>query len=168
MLVVGAAASGVQIASELAQAGREVTLAIGRHIRLPRNYRGMDIQWWLDASGLLDRRWDEIADIETARHQPSLQIVGTPEHPMIGEGITTIIWATGFTPHYPWLNARVFDDRGEISHDGGVITDAPGMYVLGLPFMRRRRSTFIDGADGDADAIATHLVDHLGTAPVVV
>ena len=65
-----------------------------------------------------------------------------------GEGITTVLWATGFEPHYPWLQARVFDERGEIDHDGGVVNNADGMYVLGLPFMRRRRSTFIDGADG--------------------
>jgi putative flavoprotein involved in K+ transport len=55
VLVVGASASGIQIASELARAGRDVTVAVGRHRRVPRRYRGRDIMWWLDRLGTLDR-----------------------------------------------------------------------------------------------------------------
>ncbi|MFP5282641.1 MAG: NAD(P)-binding domain-containing protein, partial [Actinomycetes bacterium] len=55
VLVVGASATGVQIADELAGAGREVVLAVGRHSRVPRRYRGHDIFWWLDALGVLDQ-----------------------------------------------------------------------------------------------------------------
>ena len=47
VLVVGAGASGAQIAEELARAGRRVFLAVGRHTRLPRRYRGRDLIWWL-------------------------------------------------------------------------------------------------------------------------
>lgn len=54
VVVVGAAASGVQIAEELARAGREVTLAVGTHTRLPRVHRGHDVYWWMDAMGVLD------------------------------------------------------------------------------------------------------------------
>jgi putative flavoprotein involved in K+ transport len=73
VLVVGASATGVQIADELAGAGRDVLLAVGRHSRVPRRYRGMDIMWWLESMGLLDRT---IHPSETRRPEPSLQIVG--------------------------------------------------------------------------------------------
>ena len=62
-----------------ARAGREVTLAVGEHVRLPRTYRGRDIHWWMDAIGQLDERYDEVDDIDRARRLPSLQLVGTPE-----------------------------------------------------------------------------------------
>lgn len=76
VLVVGGSSSGVQIADELAAAGREVLLAVGRHRRLPRTYRGHDILWWLDRAGLLDRTIDEVPDPAAARREPSMQLVG--------------------------------------------------------------------------------------------
>lgn len=76
VLVVGASASGVQIADELNRAGREVTLAVGSHTRMPRRYRGMDIFWWLEATGRLARTIDEVSDPEAARRDNSLQLVG--------------------------------------------------------------------------------------------
>jgi putative flavoprotein involved in K+ transport len=79
VLVVGAAASGVQIADELQRSGRPVTLAVGEHIRMPRIYRGRDIQWWMDAAGILDQRHDEIEDLPRARNVPSLQLAGYPD-----------------------------------------------------------------------------------------
>src|SRR5215468_2069096 len=72
VLVVGASASGVQIADELARAGRSVVLAVGRHNRLPRRYRGMDIFWWLESTGRLARTVDQVRDLTAARHEPSL------------------------------------------------------------------------------------------------
>ena len=250
VLVVGASASGIQLADELNRAGRDVTLAVGRHTRLPRTYRGMDTQWWLDFAGILDRHYTQVADIDQARRAPSLQIVGTPDHRTLdlatikaagvrltgrledcdgakvgfaddldrttgdadralarllvrldeaatrggldhevgaptrlpafdapatparidlrSEGIGTIIWATGFRPHYPWLHTPVFGPDGQIRHDGGVVHDAPGLYVMGLPFMRRRRSTFIDGAGADARDLTRHITTHLDRTPLVV
>ena len=79
VLVVGASASGVQIADELARSGRRVLVAAGRHTRVPRTYRGMDIYWWLQRTGRLDRRIDDVADPQAARREVSLQIVG--RHP---------------------------------------------------------------------------------------
>ena len=79
VLVVGASASGVQIAEELHRSGRPVTLAVGEHVRMPRTYRGKDILWWMDASGLLDERYDEIDDLARARRLPSMQLVGSPD-----------------------------------------------------------------------------------------
>src|SRR5215470_10312465 len=79
VLVVGASASGVQIAYELALAGRRVVLAVGGHTRLPRRYRGRDILWWLDRTGALDRDIDQVPDPAAARAEPSLQLVGTSD-----------------------------------------------------------------------------------------
>jgi putative flavoprotein involved in K+ transport len=80
VLVVGASATGVQLADELARAGRDVTIAVGRHTRLPRRYRGMDIWWWLERIGSLDRTIDELPDPVVARREPSAQLVGRPDH----------------------------------------------------------------------------------------
>ena len=80
VLVVGASATGAQLADELRAAGRDVTIAVGRHTRMPRTYRGMDIYWWLDRLGLLDTTIDEMPDRLLARHEPSAQVVGRPDH----------------------------------------------------------------------------------------
>ena len=79
VLVVGASASGIQIAAELHRSGRQVSLAVGEHVRMPRTYRGKDILWWMDAAGLLDERYDEIPDLARARNLPSMQLVGSPD-----------------------------------------------------------------------------------------
>src|SRR5690606_2754659 len=233
-----ASATGLQLADEIRRSGRRVTLAVGEHIRLPRVCRGLDIQWWLDAVGILDERYDEVDDIVRARRVPSPQLVGTPERttldlnaliergvevvgrvvgvadgkaqfsgslrnhctmadlklarllerldrwaeehgkdrrlppperfeatrldgaPRLGldlvrERISTVIFATGFRPDFAWLNVPVFDHKGRLRHDGGVV--APGLYVLGLNFMRRRKSSFIHGAEDDARDLSAHL-----------
>jgi putative flavoprotein involved in K+ transport len=235
VLVVGASASGTQIADELQRSGRQVTLAVGEHVRVPRTYRDRDILWWLDALGILDERWDAMDDLVRARHLPSLQLVGAsrtldlnslqatgvrlvgrfagiqegvaqfsgslanvcaladlklgrllntiddqaggrgerPEPTLVpkpplglslrsGE-LRSIVWATGFRPDFSWLDVPVFDHRGRLLHDGGV-TRWPGLYVLGLPMLRRRRSTYIDGARCDAADLAAHLGDALKEA----
>ena len=79
VLVVGASATGVQLAAELRRSGRPVTLSVGEHVRMPRTYRGRDVLWWMDASGVWDQRYDEVEDLTRARRLPSPQLVGTPE-----------------------------------------------------------------------------------------
>jgi len=79
VLVVGASSSGTQIAYEIHRSGRPVALSVGEHIRAPRVYRGKDLEWWMDAAGLLDERYDEMDDIARARRVPSLQLAGTPD-----------------------------------------------------------------------------------------
>ena len=76
VLVVGAGAAGVQIADELARGGRQVVLAVGRHTRAPRTYRGKDIWWWLQQLGTLDTTIEQVRDPRRARQEPSLQLVG--------------------------------------------------------------------------------------------
>ena len=79
VLIVGASATGVQLADEINRSGRHVTLSVGEHVRLPRTYRGRDVLWWMDASGIWNQRYDEIDDLTRARRLPSPQLIGTPE-----------------------------------------------------------------------------------------
>jgi putative flavoprotein involved in K+ transport len=71
--------------------------------------------------------------------------------------IKTIIWATGFRPDYSWLEVPVLDHKGQVRHDGGVVTESPGLYLLGMPFLRRRKSSLIDGVGDDARDLSAHL-----------
>lgn len=80
VLVVGASATGIQLADEIHASGRPVTLAVGRHTRLPRSYRGRDILEWLHGMGLLDQRASEVHDLTTSMEQPSMQLVGSSDH----------------------------------------------------------------------------------------
>jgi putative flavoprotein involved in K+ transport len=249
VLVVGASATGVQLADEIQRSGRQVTLAVGEHIRMPRTYRGRDIQYWLDAVGILDERYDSVDDIIRARRVPSPQLVGTPQrttldlNALTGHGVEivgrlagvsgsqaqfsgslrnhcamadlklgrlletidawadqngksgavaaperfaatrvpaaprlsldlkngrigTVIWATGFNPDYRWLRVPALDRKGHLRHGGGVV-DLPGLYALGLNFMRRRKSSFIHGTEDDVRDLSAHLIAYLrggGTA----
>jgi putative flavoprotein involved in K+ transport len=79
-LVVGASASGVQIADELRLAGRDVTLAVGRHTRAPRTWRGRDIFWWMNRTGILAERTFDLPNPEAAMRQPTAQLAGRPDH----------------------------------------------------------------------------------------
>ena len=54
----------------------------------------------------------------------------------------------------------VLDEKGQLRHDGGVV-DAPGLYAIGLPVLRRRKSSFIQGAEDDARELTEHLVGFL-------
>src|SRR5207344_3293912 len=74
VLVVGASATGIQLALEIHQSGRPVTLCVGEHTRAPRVYRGKDIQWWMDTTGLFDQRYDQVDDITRVRRLPSMQL----------------------------------------------------------------------------------------------
>ena len=243
VMVVGASATGLQLAEEIHRSGRPVTLAVGEHVRLPRLYRDRDIQWWMDALGILDERYDEIDDIVRGRNIPSPQLVGSPEHetldlnrlsvlgvrlrgrlvgfndgkaqfsgslrnvcaladlkmlrllnsidewitengldvevnppqrydnteieespPLLmdiaGNDIKTILWATGYSPDYSWLDIPLLDRKGKIRHDGGIV-DSPGMYLMGLTLLRRRKSSFIHGAEDDARDLSAHLLSYL-------
>jgi putative flavoprotein involved in K+ transport len=245
VLVVGASATGCQLAEEIHRSGRPVTISVGEHVRMPRMYRGRDIFWWMDRAGILEERHDEVDDITRARHIPSPQLIGSPDRatldlnvlrargvriagrlgrivegvaqlsgslanvcaladlkmnrllkrldewaaatgidadvepperfaptrvdhsPLLhldlsGGEICTILWATGYRPDYSWLDIPVLDRAGRIRHDGGVVTDAPGLYLLGMPFLRRRSSTFIHGAGADTEELGDYLHAFLG------
>ncbi len=238
VLVVGASATGVQVAEEIHRSGRPVHLAVGRHMRLPRRYRGRDIMAWLERIGVLEDRAEAMRDLARARAQPSLQLVGRTDRPdldlgtlqamgvrlhgratgmaggavrfaddlaatnadaqrrlekllaridaaadaegapagswpaaldlgpapprlhLAAAGIRTVFWATGYGRDYGWLRVPVLDTGGEILHQGGV-TPVPGLYVLGLHFLRLRRSSLLDGVGADAEVLAAHIHRHL-------
>jgi putative flavoprotein involved in K+ transport len=79
------------------------------------------------------------------------------------EGIETVIWATGYRRDYSWLDVPVLDSRGEIVHSGGI-TRQPGLYVIGLNFLRRRNSSFIAGVGDDARELAAHIAGRVSMA----
>jgi putative flavoprotein involved in K+ transport len=82
-------------------------------------------------------------------------------HLDLGSGeIRTIVWATGFRPDYGWLDVPVVDAKGQLRHEGGAV-DSPGLYALGLPVLRRRKSTFIYGIEDDARAVIDQLAQYL-------
>ncbi len=76
-------------------------------------------------------------------------------------GIKSILFATGYRPDHSWLDIPVLDRRGRVTHDGGVVRNAPGTYVIGYPALRRRGSSFICGADPDSAELACLLHRHL-------
>jgi putative flavoprotein involved in K+ transport len=91
VLVVGASSSGTQIAHEAHRSDHPVILSAGEHVRAPRVYRGKDLQWWMDAAGVLDERYDEVDNIARARRVPSLQLAGTPDRSTLDINALTAI-----------------------------------------------------------------------------
>jgi len=110
---------------------------------------------------------DETADAENAPAAEAFEPTRVDHAPVLTldlarAGISTVIWATGFRPDYSWLDVPALDRKGNLEHDGGIVT-TPGLYVLGLPLMRRRKSSFIFGIEDDARDLAEHLVAYLNT-----
>ena len=113
---------------------------------------------WVTTSGLDD----ELPPPH--RFAPTRVDPRTPlELDLTGGEITTVLWATGFRPDHSWLDIPVRDRNGRIRHDGGVVTGAPGLYVLGMPVLRTRASTYIHGAGADTEALADHLHSFLSS-----
>ena len=116
------------------------------------------IDQWASASGLDGEiEAPERYDATTTDPSPPLLIDLTRGQ------IKTIIWATGYRPDLSWLDVPVLDHRGRVLHDGGV-TSAPGLYLMGMPFLRRRKSSLIDGVGDDARDLSAHLAAHLDRA----
>jgi putative flavoprotein involved in K+ transport len=91
------------------------------------------------------------------RFEPTRVEASPPLGMSLSDGaIKTVIWATGFYPDYSWLDVPILDRKGRIRHDGGV-TESPGMYLMGIQFLRRRKSALIDGAGDDARDLSAHL-----------
>jgi putative flavoprotein involved in K+ transport len=229
VLIVGASASGLSVADELARAGRDVVLSVGTHTWLPRQLAGRDIWWWLHKAGWLGQTIDRVPDARAARREPRFQLVGRrgedlaladltgrgvrlvgrvraaaashvsladdlpatlraarsssarllrmltrlptahevplPPDPVVHRmteldlrraGISTVLWATGYRPSYPYLHAPVIDHTGEIIQRHGA-TPTAGLYVVGARFQHRRDSVFLDGVRHNARAVVDQL-----------
>jgi putative flavoprotein involved in K+ transport len=113
------------------------------------------IDTWASENGL-------DGEVEAPSRLPPTHVEDSPPLmlDLTGGSIRTIIWATGFRPDYSWLQVPVIDRKGYIRHDGGVV-DSPGMYVMGMQFLRRRKSALIDGAGDDARDLSAHLAAYL-------
>jgi putative flavoprotein involved in K+ transport len=107
---------------------------------------------------------DQQAGLEPGPRPEPTRVAEHPEVLMDLGGFDTVLWATGFRADYSWLDLDVLDRKGEIRHDGGVVAQAPGLYRVGLNFLRRRKSSFIHGAEDDARELVEHLVGRLATA----
>jgi len=232
VLVVGAGASGAQIADEMLHAGKPVYLSVGPHDRLPRSYRGRDYVWWIGVLG----KWDAVGmehmtiavsgaqgghtvdfrrlatqgmtlvgrtesfkqgvmhfasdlvnnlaqgdasilsmldeadayvahngldlplESEARKIEPDPRCVTDPilELNLAEAGITSIVWATGFTVDFSWLKVDAFDEAGKPNHQRGISAE-PGVYFLGLPWLSGRASSFIWGVWHDARFLADHI-----------
>ena len=243
---MGASATGVQLAAEIRRSGRPVTLSVGEHVRLPRTYRGRDVLWWMDASGVWDQRYDEVDDLDPG---PAAALAAAGRHARAGDArpqrahrarasswsaawaavrdgralfsgglrnvfsladlklerlldtfdewartsgrdgeldraralradprarrrrgcsstcaaarSATIVWATGFRPDYRLARRAGASTRRASSGTTAASSDSPGLYALGLPVLRRRKSTFIYGIEDDAREVIDHLAGYL-------
>jgi len=236
VLVVGAGASGSQIADELRRAGRRVFLAVGQHTRMPRRYRGQDLTWWFGALRLFDMTAEQRGPIRVnpsitgayggytidfrrfaadgitllgrvqAARDGALEIapgladslatgdtyyagfldmldahverrgLNLPDDPaarivladplcvtepirrldLDKEEIRAVIWATGYGVDFSWIDLPVMDGGGEPVHQGGV-SEVPGLYFLGLPYLVKLYSAFLSGVGDDAAVLADHI-----------
>ena len=112
-----------------------------------------------EADAYIARNGLELPEEPEARNrEPDPQCVTDPilDLNLDQAGITTIIWATGFSQDYSWLKVDAFDEAGKPKHQRGVSTES-GVYFLGLPWQSRRGSSFIWGVWHDAKFIADQI-----------
>ena len=104
----------------------------------------------------------DLADHPPQRYEPTRLEASPPLLLNFAKGtVRTVVWATGFRPNFSWLEIPVITGKGEVRHDGGVVTESPGLYVMGMPYLRRRKSTLIDGVGDDAHELSAHLSGYL-------
>jgi putative flavoprotein involved in K+ transport len=175
VVVVGGGNAAVQIGVELAQVAR-VTLASRRPIRyLPQRLLGQDIHFWLKFSGLDRTQWlDEqsMPVFDTGKYRAAAA-AGRPDHqPMFErfsqdgiiwsdgrhEKVDTVIFATGYRPHLPYLaELGALDESGRAQQQQGKSSTVPGLYYVGLPRQRTAASATLRGAGTDARIVVNHL-----------
>jgi putative flavoprotein involved in K+ transport len=178
VLVVGGGNTGFQIAQELS-ASRETHLSIGsRQTPLPQRILGRDLFWYLDATGLIRKTTESrigrrMSGRDTLigstprrlRRRYAVELhgraVGADGSTVRFEGgsaieVAGIVWATGFRVDHSWIDAPVFDEARRVSHQRGV-TEAPGLYFLGLSWQHTRGSALLGWVKDDAEYIAARV-----------
>lgn len=239
VLVVGSAQSGAQIAEELYQSGRKVYLSVSRSGRMPRRYRGSDINWWSNVLGQYDRTVDQLksardkfggkphisgtkgshtldlhqfasdgvtllgrvteldrttvklahdlhrnlvaadqfeanlvarVDSYISKHNLALPPETLPkrtaglEQPERDEldlrkaNVRTVIWATGYSFEFSMVRLPIFDADGYPNQQRGV-TNYPGLYFVGLPWLHNAKSGLLFGVSEDAAHVASHIIE---------
>ncbi len=189
VLVVGAANSGLQIATELVARCRLSVAAGSTPTQLPQRIAGRDVFTWLRGAGFftvpadsgVGRRLRARGDLIIGNRVRTLRRRGISFRPRL-IGITdrvarfadgsqlevdAVVWATGYRPDYSWLHVPgVFDGDGAIRHTGGV-SEVPGLYFLGLPWQRTRGSALLGFVGVDAAALADRLAGDVLASPTV-
>jgi putative flavoprotein involved in K+ transport len=181
VLVVGGGNSGFQIAEELATAGRQVDLSIAtKQPVLPQRLAGKDLFWWLTHLGLmrvptesrLGRRMSS-RDFIIGSSRRQLQKKGVRFRPRLtdaggrsvrfADGSTldadVVIWATGYRPDYSWIHIPGVAHDGQVTHRRGV-TQALGLYFLGLTWQHTRGSALLGFVNDDATDLASRIAAH--------
>lgn len=180
VLVVGAGNSGAQIAMELAH-DRKVWLAGRDTGHLPRRFLGRDLFDWIWpmlTRATLDTRAGRRIRARASRGGDAL--IGIPESSIAATGITrigridgerggmpmsgdrviqprVIVWCTGFTPDYQWIDLPATDASGNPRHVRGVAADHAGLYFAGLRFQHRMTSSLLGGVGADAEYVAERI-----------
>jgi putative flavoprotein involved in K+ transport len=182
VLVVGGGNSGFQIAEELA-ATRKVTLAVGQRVpSLPQRLLGKDLFWWLSGVGFMKVSADSRLGRKLATRDV---LIGSSPRGLRRSGVTltkrltdlvgrralfddgseqdidAIIWATGYRSDFSWIEIPAIKNAdGTIVHRRGV-SDASGLFFIGLPWQHTRGSALIGFVKDDAAFIAAHIHSRL-------
>jgi putative flavoprotein involved in K+ transport len=184
VLVVGAGNSGVEIALELAKAGKKIWLA-GRDVgRIPAEKLGRFLKgrpyWWFLRRGisidtplgrrmkanvldhgnpLIRNRREEAAAAGVRLLARLTHLLHELPHTEDGRAIAAegIVWATGFRPVYDWIKLPIFNVEGYPQHERGVVPSAPGIYFVGLHFQTSLASSLLGGVGEDARYITERI-----------
>lgn len=189
-LVVGAGDSGFQILQEIAQANtRHQVYFSGKtnSLTLPQELLGKTLWWWFKLLGVLSvNKYSWVGKKIKKKMQPVIGIdiksllsrrnvtavghtLGADEKTLHCKHATlhtikNILWATGFTADFSWIENIELDEQGYPVNYRGVGT-TKGMYFIGLPWMYTRGSATLGGVHKDAEYLMQIIQKHPLSVP---